>query len=144
VTATRDRADGTDERIALWALFITDAALLITSGIIHLRLWDIAYRNITTLGPLFLVQAISALVLAVAIVVTRHLLAVAAGLALAAGTIIGFILVRTVGLFGFHLGFSSGLAYVVLIVEAVAVGMLSVTAAVLIQQGALTALRRRG
>ena len=37
--------------------------------------------------------------------------------ALMAGTIVGFILARPVGIFGFHLTFSSGLAWTVLIVE---------------------------
>ena len=45
-----------------------------------------------------------------------------------AGTIVGFILVRTVGLFGFHLTFSSGLAWTVLVIEAVAVILLCITA----------------
>ena len=46
---------------------------------------------------------VAAYAIAVAILVTRHLLAVAAGLLLMAGTIVGFILVRSVGLFGFKL-----------------------------------------
>lgn len=41
---------------------------------------------------------------------------------------VGFILARTVGIFGFHLTFSSGLAYTVLVVEAVAVILLGITA----------------
>ena len=45
-----------------------------------------------------------------------------------AGTIVGFILARSVGIFGFHPTFSSGLAYTVLVVEAVAVILLGITA----------------
>jgi hypothetical protein len=44
---------------------------------------------------------------------------------------VGFVLARTVGIFGFHLTFSSGLAWTVLIVEAAGVAMLLLTAAVL-------------
>jgi hypothetical protein len=44
---------------------------------------------------------------------------------------VGFILARTVGIFGFKLPFSSGLANTVLIIEIVAVIMLAVTAALL-------------
>ena len=47
--------------------------------------------------------------------------------ALMAGTMVGFVLARTVGIFGFHLTFSSGLAYTVLIVEAAGVVMLALT-----------------
>lgn len=131
MTTTDERKAVTANRAASWALFIVDGGLLVASGIIHLHLWDIAYRHVPTLGPLFLVQAISALVIAVAIVATRHILAVAAGLALVAGTIVGFILARTVGIFGFQLTFSSGLANTVVIIEAVAVVTLSITGVLL-------------
>jgi hypothetical protein len=136
MTMTDESKAVTSGRAAMWALFIIDAGLLVASGLIHLHLWDIAYRHVATLGPLFLLQAISAIVLAVAVLATRHILAVAAGLALAAGTIVGFILARTVGIFGFKLTFSSGLANTVLIIEIVAVVMLALTGAML--------LRRRG
>jgi hypothetical protein len=131
MTTTDERKAVTSNRAVSWALFIVDGGLLVASGIIHLHLWDIAYRHVATLGPLFLVQAISAVVIAVAIVATRHILAVAAGLALVAGTIVGFILARTVGIFGFKLPFSSGLANTVVIIEAVAVVTLSLTGALL-------------
>ena len=45
-----------------------------------------------------------------------------------AGTIIGFVLARTVGIFGFHLTFISTEAYAVLVVEAAAIVMLGLTA----------------
>jgi hypothetical protein len=51
--------------------------------------------------------------------------------ALMAGTMVGFVLARTVGIVGFHLTFSSGLAWTVLIVEAAGVLMLLLTAALL-------------
>ena len=54
--------------------------------------------------------------------------------ALMAGTIVGFVLARTVGIFGFHLTFSSGLAWTVLIVEGAGVVMLLLTAALLWQR----------
>jgi hypothetical protein len=54
--------------------------------------------------------------------------------ALMAGTMVGFVLARTVGIFGFHLTFSSGLAWTVLIVEAAGVVMLLLTAGLLRQR----------
>jgi hypothetical protein len=54
--------------------------------------------------------------------------------ALMAGTIVGFVLARTVGIFGFHPTFSSGLAWTVLIVEGAGVVMLLLTAALLWQR----------
>lgn len=120
--------------LGLWILYLCDAGLLVASGLIHLHLWDIAYRHVASLGPLFIVQAVANLVVALAILATRHVVAIGAGLALMAGTIVGFILVRTVGLFGFTLGFSSGLANVVLAIEVVAVVSLATTGAVLLRR----------
>jgi hypothetical protein len=112
----------------MWLLYIIDAGLLVTSGLIHLHLWDIAYRHVQTLDVLFLVQVGAALVAAVLLLSTRHLLVILGSAALMAGTIVGFLLARTSGVFGFHLSFSSGLANVVLVVEAVAVVTLALTA----------------
>jgi hypothetical protein len=111
----------------MWLLYLCDAALLVTSGLIHLHLWDIAYRHVKTLDVLFLVQVAMCLLAALILLVTRHLLVVLGAAVLMAGTIVGFLLARSVGIFGFHLTFSSGLAYTVLIVEAAAVVMLALT-----------------
>jgi len=145
MTITRETTtkDVTSSKVASWILFIVDGALLITSGSIHLDLWNIAYRHVPTLGPLFLVQVISAFVLGIAIVATRHLLVVLAGLGLALGTIAGFIWVRAGTLFGFHLPFVSGEAWATLIVEIVAVAALAVTAAMILRARGLAALFER-
>jgi hypothetical protein len=136
MTATSTRRAAASGTAVLWTLLIVDAALLITSGAIHLDLWNIAYKHVHVLGPLFLLQVISAFVIAAGILVTRHILAVAAGLGLAIGTIIGFILVLTTGLFGFKLPFISGEAWTTLAAEIVAIMTLSATGMLL--------LRRRG
>ena len=112
----------------MWLLYLCDAALLVTSGLIHLHLWDIAYRHVKTLDVLFLVQVALCLLAALILLVTRHLLVVLGAAALMAGTIVGFLLARSVGIFGFRLTFSSGLAYTVLVVEGAAVVMLALTA----------------
>jgi predicted lipoprotein with Yx(FWY)xxD motif len=59
------------------------------------------YNSIPTIGPLFLLQIISAYLLAIAIPLTGHRLAYAAGAAFAIGTLIGYLLSLKVGLFGF-------------------------------------------
>jgi hypothetical protein len=121
-------------KAALWTLLVVDAGLLITSGAIHLDLWNIAYRHLNVLGPLFLLQVISAFVIAAGLLVTRHILAVLAGLGLVLGTILGFILVLTIGLFNFKLPFISGEAWATLIVEIVAVVMLTATGLLLLRR----------
>ena len=112
---------------APWLLYLCDAGLLVASGLIHLYLWDIAYRHVNMLNSLFLLQVAACLAAAV-LLVTRHRVVVVGAALLMAGTIVGFLLARTVGLFGFHLTFSSGLAYTVLVIEVVAVVLLGVTA----------------
>jgi hypothetical protein len=118
----------------MWLLYLVDAGLLVTSGLIHLHLWDIAYRHVGTLDVLFLLQTALCLLVALTLLITRHLLVVLGAAALMAGTIVGFVLVRTTGLFGFHLTFSSAEAWTVLIVEAAGVVMLLLTAALLGQR----------
>ena len=80
---------------------IAGAALLIASGSIHLDLYLTGYNSIPTIGPLFLLQIIAAFVLAIAIPLTGHRLAYAAGAAFAIGTLGGYLLSLKVGLFGF-------------------------------------------
>lgn len=116
----------------LWLLCLIDAGLLVASGVIHLHLWDTAYRHVKVLDVLFLVQAAATIVAAILLLATRHLFIVLGAALLMAGTIVGFILVRTAGIFGFHLTFSSGLANFVLVVEAAAIVTLAGTAAVLV------------
>lgn len=112
---------------AMWLLYLADAGLLVASGLIHLHLWDIAYRHVATLDVLFLVQVFLCALAAVALLVKRHVLVVLAAAALMAGTLVGFALARTVGIFGFKLTFSSGLADTVLAVEVAGVIMLALT-----------------
>jgi hypothetical protein len=112
----------------MWLLYLCDAGLLVASGLIHLHLWDIAYRHVKTLDVLFLVQVALSLLAAVTLLVTRHLLVVLAAAALMAGTMVGFVLARSVGIFGFRLTFSSGLAYTVFAVEGAGVVLLLLTA----------------
>jgi len=130
VTTTKARQDVARTSPAVWVLCIINAGLLVASGLIHLHLWDIAYRHVKTLSPLFLVQVIAALLVAVALVVTRRLIVVVAAFLLLGGTIVGFLLVRTVGLFGFKLtaAETSSLAYGVLVVEIVGVVLTAFTA----------------
>jgi hypothetical protein len=139
VTTTRQQRSATRRQrtpLALWFLYVCDAGLLIASGLIHLHLWDIAYRHVKTLDRLFLVQVAACVVLAVALLVTRRLIVVLASLLLMAGTIVGFLLARSVGIFGFKLTFSSGLANTVLVIEIAAVILLAITGWLMRSSGA--------
>jgi hypothetical protein len=111
--------------VALGAV-VAAAILMICSGLIHIHLWDIAYRHVATLGPLFLVQAIAALVLAVVVLVARVVVVALACIVLMLGTVVGFILADTVGIFGFTLPAVTGWAYEALICELSSALLLSV------------------
>jgi hypothetical protein len=114
-------------------LVFLSAVLMLVSGFVHVHLWDIAYRHVATLGPLFLVQAIAALVLAVLLAVTRRGAVVVASLGLMAGTIVGFILVLTVGLFGFTLHEITNYAVVAVVVEGLSVVLLGASSLLLLR-----------
>jgi hypothetical protein len=66
-------------------LCLTGGLLLIVSAIIHLHLWSIGYRNIPTIGPLFLLQGVAGIMLAMAVVTTRRALVALAGALFAVG-----------------------------------------------------------
>jgi predicted lipoprotein with Yx(FWY)xxD motif len=80
---------------------IAGAAFLVASGAIHLELYLTGYNSIPTIGWLFLLQVISAFLLAIAIPATGLLLAYAAGAAFAIATLGGYLLSLKIGLFGF-------------------------------------------
>jgi hypothetical protein len=125
------RPEGTTATVLLSAA----ALLMVASGLIHLYLWHLAYRHVATLGPLFLVQALAAIVLAVALPLGRRGFLLVAAVSLMAGTIVGFILVTTVGLFGFTLTVITGWAVAALLVEAPAIVALLTAAALLWRAG---------
>jgi uncharacterized membrane protein len=113
---------------AVIGLCLLEAALMVTSGVIHLHLEQTAYQHVKTIGPLFVVQFVSCLIVAVALLVTRHILVALVGALLMAGTVVGFVLVRTVGIFNFKLPYSTTLANQVLVVEIAAVVVALLTA----------------
>ena len=83
------------------ALRIAGAGLLAASAAIHLDLYLTGYRTIPTIGWLFLLQAIAAFGLAVAVLASGRRIVAAAGAAFAVATLGGYLLSMRVGLFGF-------------------------------------------
>jgi hypothetical protein len=129
-SGTRPKAQtllvATTERGLTRALMWLGAVLVLISGIEHLHLWDIAYRHVATLGPLFIVQGVVTIVLAIALAVGRRFILVVSGVALMAGTIVGFVLADTTGLFGFKLPSITNLAWFTLAVEIGAIVVLGI------------------
>jgi predicted lipoprotein with Yx(FWY)xxD motif len=78
------------------------AGLLAATGAIHLDLYLTGYSSVATIGLLFLAQVAAAFLLALAVVVVRHPLVLAAGALFALGTLAGYLVSVAVGLFGFR------------------------------------------
>lgn len=121
--------------VARWAvniLAVAGAALLVWSGVIHLQLWSEGYRDISVVGPLFLVQGIGSILVALALCVFRRLVLMAAGAVLLAATAVGLLLSVHISLFGYRE--SLGVPYAVssLVVEFAGAAVLVVAAAIVL------------
>lgn len=127
-------------RWAVTLLAVAGAGLLVWSGVIHLQLWSDGYRSISVIGPLFLIQGIASIVLAVALVVFRRLVLLAAGAALAAATAAGLLLSAGIGLFGYQESLAVPYAETSLVVEFTSAAVLAAAAAIVL---AAPLLRRR-
>jgi plastocyanin len=81
---------------------LVGAAALLASGGVHLDLYVTGYHAIPTIGPLFLVQTISALALGLVLAIRSDEILSAGGALLALGTLGGYVVSRAFGMFGFH------------------------------------------
>jgi hypothetical protein len=97
------------------------AALLVWIGYIHLHLWLEGYRQIPTDGPLFLVDAIAAFVLAAVLLAFSRPLAGLVAAGYTAGTLGALVISLTVGLFGFRESITASYVVESIIIEAITV-----------------------
>ena len=95
------------------------------------------------IGPLFLVQGIASIVLALALVVFRRVFLSAAGAALMVGTGVGLLLSATVGLFGYQESLAITDAQTSLMVEFIGAAVLAGAAVVLAAARPRAGLARR-
>lgn len=126
---------GRRDRSGRWALIVggrlLGVGLTVAMGWIHLQLWADGFREVPVIGPLFLLNAIGAGLLAGALlIVPTRLLSVAATVTavFTAGTLVGLILSMTVGLFGAHESLQTPFVPATLIVESAGVLVLVLTA----------------
>ena len=114
------RPSALESRIARAAVLVLTgigAGFLVWSAVIHLELWSDGYKDISVIGPLFLVQGIACIVLALAIVAFRWLALLAAGAVAGVATAVGLLLSVYVGLFGYTESLSVPYATLSLAVE---------------------------
>jgi hypothetical protein len=76
------------------------SAGVLLSAVVHLDLWDQGFRDIQTIGPLFLLNVIAGLVIGVALLVWRHWVPAVAAVGFGAATVVAFWISVVHGLFG--------------------------------------------
>ena len=126
--ADATRTGRAPRRVLAW--LVVSAVFLLAMGGIHLYLVFHGVRGL--LGLLFVLNAVGALVLAIAMVVLRRrLLLVASLLSLLfmAGTLLALVLALTVGLFGIRETLDFQLVPTTLVVESIGTVVLAVTTA---------------
>jgi hypothetical protein len=96
---------------------VVGSALLASSGAIHLQLWAMGYRTIATIGPLFLLQGITGVLLAVVLLFWRRLLVIVAAAGFMVATIGGLLVSVNLGLFGFMDTFAAPYAGLSVVLE---------------------------
>ncbi len=117
--------------LAALVLRLVCVGLLIWAAAIHLHLWMEGYRDIPTVGPLFLADAVAGFVLAAILLVWPRPLAGLMGAGFMISTLVGLLVSLNFGLFGFRE--SSGASFVTetIILESVgAVALLAWSVAV--------------
>jgi hypothetical protein len=130
-------------RRAVTLLAVAGAALLAWSGVIHLQLWSDGYRDISVIGPLFLIQGIASIALALPLAVLRRLVLLASGAILLAATAVGLLLSAGIGLFGYQESLAVPYAETSLVVEFTGAVVL-VVAAVIVLVASLATRRSHG
>ena len=78
------------------------AAAVLVSGAVHLELWADGFRDISVIGPLFLLNAVAAIVIAGAVLRWRSWPPLLVAVGFGASTLAAFVTSATVGLFGVH------------------------------------------
>lgn len=90
-------------RVAVTAMIAGGAACAVGSGVIHLYLWgkQYGYRDVPTIGPLFLVQGIVAVLLGLLVLVSRQVLVAVLAGGMLVMSVAALLIAIEVGLFGF-------------------------------------------
>jgi hypothetical protein len=113
---------------------VTGALCLAGTALIHLHLWMNGYRDIASIGAMFLLQALTGFALAVAVALWHRWYVAAAGALFLLATAGGLVISAERGLFGFKDSLGAPYAGLSLVVE--------VGGAAALALAALLALRR--
>ncbi len=92
-------------RTVITLALVGGAVITLYSGYIHLYLWGrqpFPYSAIPTIGPLFLIQGIVAILIGLLVIVVRRLYAVLLGAGLMVVSVAALVIDVEVGMFGFQ------------------------------------------
>jgi hypothetical protein len=78
------------------------AAAVLVSAYVHLKEWLDGFRHVHVIGPLFIVNVVAGVVIAVLLVTWRHWVAPFLAAGFGASTLGGFVIAAQWGLFGDH------------------------------------------
>jgi hypothetical protein len=132
-------------RVAITVMIAGGAACAVYSGYIHLYLWGrqpFPYRDIPTIGPLFLVQGIAAVVIGLLVVISRRVGVVLVGAGLLVASVVALVIDVEVGMFGFKDSWAVPYAKTTLYEEIVGAVLLLAAAGVLAWPGSAGRSRR--
>jgi hypothetical protein len=133
--------------VAITVMIAGGAACAVYSGYIHLYLWgrqQYPYKDIPTIGPLFLIQGIVAVVVGLLIVITRRVGALLVGAGMLVVSAVALVIDVEVGMFGFKDSWSVPYAKTTLYEEIVGAVLLLVAAGVLAWSGSAGGSGRPG
>ena len=85
----------------MWIRIVGAAAVLVSAAV-HLYLWFNGFRDLSVIGPAFLLNAVGGAVIAVLLVTWRSWVSALLTAGFGVSTLVAFILSATVGLFGLH------------------------------------------
>jgi len=125
-------------RAAMTILIAAGAGLAVYSGYIHLYLWGrqpYPYRDIPTIGPLFLAQGIVVIAVGLLVVISRRVGALLLGAGVLAVSVAALVIDVEVGMFGFKDSWSVPYAKTTLYEEIVGAVLLLAAACVLAWSG---------
>lgn len=88
-------------RQATLAFRLVAAALLAATGYVHTELYLHGYRAIPAVGPMFLLLAAGSFAVAVLLLASESIVLRLLAIGLSGAALVGFLLSRTVGVFGF-------------------------------------------
>jgi hypothetical protein len=102
------------------SLRVLAAALILIQGVTHVLRWLDGYRDVEVIGPLFLVNAAIAVVVAGLLLVRGGFASALAGMVLSFSTLSAFAYSRQATLFGFSEARWDSIAFVAVVAEVVA------------------------